>query len=331
MPRGEKQKQKLYRLIEIFTRETDESHGLTMSEIISHLSEYGIAAERKSIYDDILTLGELGYDIVTLPTRPPKYTLRSRTFELAELKMLVDAVESSKFITREESRNIIEKLRYFAGRYHAGELSRQVYVEDRVKTQNNLSVENIDKIHKAINSGLRITFKYFDYTGEKVRILRHGGKTYEVSPTSLIWSDENYYLVAYDEEADVNKNFRVDKMVEISISEKPRSARITTERFNPAEYSRKVFGMYGGREELVTLECREHLAGVIIDRFGMDHTFFKTPFGFKVSLRVMLSPNFYGWVLGFGRDVRILSPDSVREELLAKLSEIKDNYKDIDK
>lgn len=326
MARSEKQKQKLIRLIEILMRRTDESHGLSMNEIISALSEYGISAERKSIYDDLLTLGELGFDIITLPQRPPKYTLGTRPFETAELKILVDSVEASKFVTRKQSRDIISKLRFFAGKYHSGELSRQVYVEDRIKTENDYSIENIDTIHKAINTDKQISFRYFDYSIDKKRVFRHSGKIYYASPLALIMSDSNYYLVALDSEERINKNFRVDKMSDIELTDVPRDKELTECRFNPAEYSQKIFGMYGGREELVTLECKENLAGVIIDRFGSEYTFFRTGFGFKVSIRVMVSPNFFAWVLGFGNDMKILAPESVRRELLDRLSAIKENY-----
>ena len=322
MARAEKQKQKLIRLLQIFIRETDESHGIS---IISLLSDYGITAERKSIYDDLMTLTEMGFDIITLPTRPPKYSLGKRPFEIAELKMLTDAAASSRFITAEKSRDLIQKLRGFAGKYHSGELSRQVYVEDRVKTMNDASIENIDKIHAAINAGVKITFKYFDYTSDKRRAFRHGGAAYLVSPMALIRSDDNYYLVGYDSRDEKSKNFRVDKMAELTVSAEAKDEAACA-RFNPAEYSNKIFGMYGGREELVTLECRERLAGVIIDRFGMQNTFIKTEFGFRVSLRVMLSPNFFAWVLGFGKDMRILAPVAVREELLERLRDTVEVY-----
>jgi len=326
MPRSEKQKQKLFRLLEILIRDTDESIGVSMKEILDKLEKYGISAERKSIYDDILTLGELGFDVVTLPTKPPKYTLRNRPFEFAELKMLVDAVQTSKYVTRKRSNELIEKLRAYAGKNRSGELRRSVYVEDRIKTENDYSVENIDMIHRAINDNCKISFTYFDYTGEKKRILRHNGKRYVVSPAALLLSEDNYYLVAYDEDAMTNKNFRVDKMLDIIIEDERRNGTVIEGKFNPAEYSTKVFGMYGGREELVTMECSEHLAGVMIDRFGKDVSFFKTPMGFKMSVRVMLSPNFYGWVLGFGKDVKILAPAAVREELLLLLNDVKSVY-----
>ena len=326
MARSEKQKQKLVRLIEILMRESDESHGLTMPEIISALSEYGITAERKSIYDDIITLGELGFDIVTLPTRPPKYTLATRHFEISELKMLADAVASSKFITAEKSRELIDKLRIFAGKYRAGELSRQVYVEDRVKTMNDLGIENIEAVNRAINENKKITFRYFDYGVTKQRVYRHDGLAYIANPLSLVRNEENYYLVAFDERAGVNKNFRIDKMSDIALTDEPRDKACLEARFNPAEYSNKVFGMYGGREELVTLECRERLSGVIIDRFGREPSFIKSDFGFRVSLRVMISPNFFAWVLGFGKDMRIIAPEAVRKELLERLRDTMEVY-----
>lgn len=326
MAKRENQKQKLFRLLEILMRETDEDHGLSMSEIISRLEEYGISAERKSIYDDFLTLEELGFYVSHTPTKPPKYKLETKIFELAELKMLVDAVQSSKFITAKKSREIIGKLELFAGSHRSRELSRQVYVEDRIKTVNPSSIYSIDSIHSAINEDKKLSFKYFDYDGEKKKVFRHGGKPYIVSPCALLWDDEKYYLVAYDEEAEMIKNFRVDKMQDTALLMLARSHGGKLDHFNPADYSKKIFGMYGGREELVTIECREKLAGVVIDRFGPDPVFTKTDFGFKFSMRIMVSPTFFAWVLGFGEDMRIIAPEGVKKEFLDNLRKISSNY-----
>ena len=326
MAKGERQKEKLIRILELLMRHTDDEHGISISELISMLAELGISAERKSIYDDFSVLSDLGFTVEKLPTRPVTYYLADRIFELAELKMLVDAVESSKFITAGKSRDIISKLEIFAGQHRSRELARQVYVEDRVKTMSSTAIYNVDAIHSAINTNKRISFKYFEYTADKKRVFRHGGERYEASPAALIWSEENYYLVAYDERDGKTKNFRVDKMTDITILDLPRSERAVSERFNPANYARKIFGMYGGREELVTLECRESLAGVIIDRFGQEPSFIKTDFGFKVALHVMVSPNFFAWVLGFGKDMRILSPSSVVEEIKKRIREVGELY-----
>ncbi|MBE6644260.1 MAG: WYL domain-containing protein [Ruminococcaceae bacterium] len=326
MAKRENQKQKLFRILELLMRETDEEHGLSMSEIILRLEDYGISAERKSIYDDFLTLGELGFEVTHTQTKPPKYKLNTKIFEIAELKMLVDAVQASKFITAKKSREIIEKLELFAGSHRSRELSRQVYVDDRIKTVNPASIYSIDAIHTAINEDRKLTFKYFDYNGEKKKVFRHGGEPYTVSPCALLWDDEKYYLVAFDEAEQIIKNFRVDKMQETTVLDSVRKIDGVLEKFNPADYSRKIFGMYGGREELVTLECREKLAGVIIDRFGTDPVFIKTEFGFKFSMRVMVSPTFFAWVLGFGEDMRILSPDAVKTKFVENLRKISANY-----
>ena len=328
MPRSERQKQKLLRILEMLMRETDEQHGLTMNDILSGLTSLGISAERKSIYDDLLTLGELGFDVITLPKRPPEYTLARRPFELAELKLLVDAVESSKFITARASRELIEKLRSFAGKYHSAELSRQVYVEDRIKTDNDFSFENIDRIHRAINENRSICFKYLDYVTRSTRVFRHGGKMYSVSPIALMISDGNYYLVAYDNEAGAVKHFREDKITDLTLTAEPRAAAVSEGRFNPAEYAGKIFGMYGGAEELVTLDFSERLAGVVIDRFGRDVTIRRSDFGLRASVRVMLSPNFYGWVMGFGAEMSIVQPQHVRDEMRSRLENILSLYKE---
>ena len=326
MARSEKQKQKLFRILEIFMRETDDDNGLTVNEIISRLDEYGIKAERKSLYDDFLVLEEIGYPVLKISGRPPRYTLEKRVLELAELKMLVDAVQMSKFITSRKSREIIAKLGMFAGK-RSYELSRQVYVEDRVRTENNATMYTIDEIHRAINEGVMISFKYFDYNSDKEKVFKHNGKVYEVSPCALVWNDENYYLVAYDESEQIIKNFRVDKIHGARMNDKPRSRSEAVTKFNPADYSKKIFGMYGGREELVTMEFKDHLAGVVIDRFGSDPTFHKTDFGFKISLRVMVSPTFFAWLLSFGENARIIAPENVRDELRERLERAIGLYK----
>lgn len=325
--KNENQKQKLFRILEILMRETDEENGLTVNQIISRLDEYGIAAERKSIYSDFAVLEELGFSVVRLYGNPPTYTLAERIFELPELKLLVDAIQSSKFITKEKSYEMIEKLKLFAGS-RSDDLTRQVYVKDRVKTENAATLYAIDRIHTAIRENLRITFGYLNYGVDKKKYLRHGGKRYTVSPKALIWSDDNYYLVGFDEDSGTLKNFRVDKMYKTQIL--PEEASITADlyRLNPADYSKKSFGMFGGREELVTLDVKEELAGAVIDRFGTQHTFIDTDFGFRFSARVFVSPKFFAWVMGFGGGIRIIGPEAVRTEFLAFIDKILTGYED---
>jgi predicted DNA-binding transcriptional regulator YafY len=250
----------------------------------------------------------------------------ARDFEVAEVKLLIDAIQSSKFITERKSNELIKKVKKLVSAHQAAQLQRQVYVQGRIKTMNESIYYNVDKIHNAISKNTPITFKYFDYNGEKKKVYRHDGTVYKVSPCALIWDDEKYYLVAYDENEGIIKNFRVDKMQGVTVTNDVKSEEASLKKFNPADYSKKIFGMYGGTEELVTLECRERLAGAIIDRFGMEPVFIKTDFGFKFSIRAMVSPNFFSWVLGFGTDMRVLAPKRVREELLSNLREISGNY-----
>jgi len=328
MARNENGKQKLIRLIEILIRHTDEEHGLTVAEIIGKLSDYGISAERKSLYNDFAVLEEIGIPVLKTKSRQTRYYIDFCVFELAELKMLVDAVQSSKFITAKKSRDIISRLEGFTSIHRRAELSRQVYVEDRVKTANPASMYTVDSVHNAINSDRRLKFRYFEYDSEKKKRLRRDGQFYSVSPLALIWSEENYYLVAYEEEAEKVKHFRIDKMLDVSILDEKRAKCEACERFSPSDYSRKVFGMYGGREELVTLECRERLAAIMIDRFGTEPTFHKTDFGFKFSIRLMVSPTFFAWVMGFGDEMKINAPESVRTELLSMLTKTAQLYKE---
>ena len=183
----------------------------------------------------------------------------------------------------------------------------------------------IDSIHSAINDRLMISFTYFDYDREKKQRLRHGGAPYLVSPLALIWDDEKYYLVGYDEGAESVKNFRVDKMLKVSITDTPRSGSAEV-GFDTAEYSQKIFGMYGGTEESVTLVCDEMIAGAVIDRFGSEPNFIPTDGGFKLTVRVMVSPTFFGWVSGFGGRMRIASPQWVREDYLGMLRDQLSRY-----
>lgn len=327
MAKREGQKEKLLRLLMLMYEKTDEDVGLTVAEIIDELCLYGISAERKSVYDDLQRLDELGFYIEKIPARPPRYALVGRAFEEAELKLLIDAVQSSKFITVERSRAIIDKLRRFAGVNSRKSLNRFVYVEGRTKTMNKASIYTIDQIHLAINSAKQITFKYFDYNVKKERVERHGGALYHVSPISLVWNSENYYLVGIDESTGQRKNFRTDKMLSVTLADEPVSEVARDSGFNSQDYTQLVFGMYAGEETLVTFECDESLASVIIDRFGSEPHFTKTSRGFRFSHRVMLSPNFYAWVMSFGSKMKIVSPENVKQQFTKELESALENYK----
>ena len=316
MPKHEQQKAKLLYLARILHRQTDEDHPLSMAEILRILEEeYGIQAERKSIYRDLDTLREFGMDIERTSTRTPGYYMASRTLELTELKLLVDAVQSSKFITHKKSAELIRKLESMASVHEARKLSRQVFVAGRVKTMNESIYYTVDHLHRAMQENHTITFQYFSWNMKKEKVLRHGGKIYHVSPWALTWEDENYYLLAYDDEADAVKYFRVDKILHVNVTDQPRLGGARFADFDTAEFSKKVFGMYGGEEQLVVLRCRADLAGAILDQFGTDVSIRCGEDSFTVAVRVIVSPQFLGWIAAFGDGIVIESPADVRKKM----------------
>lgn len=319
MAKSDNQKLKLFYLLEILKNQTDAEHAVTTPEIIDELARQGIKCERKTVYADIECLKAYGYDIVVTRGR---YYLDKREFELAELKLLVDAVQSSKFITVKKSQQLIRKLSGMVSKYDASELNRQVYVSGRVKTMNESIYYNVDKLHRAMNNNHEISFKYFDWNYKKEKKLRHEGKTYRVSPWALSWDDENYYLVSYDCEGDMIRHFRVDKMIEITEKKEERSGKATFTDFDSAAYSKQTFGMFSGTPELVTLCCNKRFAGVMIDRFGNDITMLRSDEdNFELTVKVTVSPPFLSWVCQFGGDVKITAPESVK----ASLKELAEN------
>ena len=328
MARGAGQKIKILYLMKIMYELTDDEHGLTVAEIAEELERYGITAERKALYDDIETLCEFGMDIEKRKEKSVTYHVVSRDFEMPELKLLVDAVQSSKFITHKKSNELIHKLSGFSSKYQGTALERQVYVSNRIKTMNESIYYTVDYIHEAISDNVKIRFQYFEWTHKKEKRLRHDRKIYCVSPWALTWDDENYYLVAYDSDCGEIRHYRVDKMLNISLTEEKRDGREVFGDFDMAMYSRKTFGMYGGEEERITLKCKHHLAGVIINRFGMDTMFFNTTEdSFEVNVKVAVSPMFLSWVMNFGSDMKVLSPKSVQEKIVNQANEIVAQYK----
>lgn len=327
MPKAYNQKIKLLFLMDLLNRQTDAEHTITMKEILSAMEANGIQAARKSVYSDIETLKQYGMDIEYRKEPPEGYYLASHDFELAELKLLVDAVQSSRFITERKSRSLIRKLEGLASRQEAVYLQRQVYVSDRIKTMNESIYYNIDKIHAAISKNSKIRFQYAAWTTEKKTELRNGGKLYHISPWALNWTEENYYLIGYDSETDGLKHFRVDKMLKIEVTEEKREGEASFQNFDPARYSRKTFGMFAGREEAVTIRFPDRLIGVVIDRFGRDVPVRKDGDGyFTVRVLVAVSEQFFGWLTGLGRDVIIVSPEEVAGEHRDLLEGIINSY-----
>ena len=314
MPKSSNQKLKLLHLKRILEYHTDADHGITRKEIEKYLGHQDIKVDRKTVYEDIRALEDFGMDIEH-PENSNHYRLLSREFELAEIKLMIDSIQASKFITAKKSGELIKKLESFASAYEALRLQRQVYVANRIKTMNESIYYNGDFIHNAINENKKITFKYYEWTPYKEKKLRHDGALYCVSPWALTWDDEYYYMIAFDSVAGIIKHYRVDKMLNIGICDEMREGSEIFDDFDMAIYSKQIFGMFGGELTTVILECDNSLSGVIIDRFGTDVTIMPSDKKFQASIRVMVSPTFISWALGFGGKLKIVSPAPVAEML----------------
>ncbi|MBR3825121.1 MAG: WYL domain-containing protein [Lachnospiraceae bacterium] len=311
MAKNSGQKLKMLYIIKILEEYTDENHPITTKELIEKLALFDVEAERKSIYDDIARLQDYGYDIIKKENRNGGgYYLGSRDFELVELKLLVDAVQSSRFVTERKSRELIGKLEKLVNKHDAKELHRQVYVAGRVKTDNESIYYQVDAIQKAIAENKQIEFVYLDWNAKKELVPRREEK-YLVSPWILMWQEEKYYLVAYDHNSQSLRHYRVDKLKDVEVLEEKRIGQAIYEKLNPADYVNKAFGMYGAKEEAVILTFPERLIGVIIDRFGKDVSIRPVKNGLRARVKVMVSPQFYAWVAGVGKELRIEGPDEV--------------------
>ena len=325
---GSNQKLKMLYLVKIFSEETDDEHALTMPQIIQKLAEYGVNADRKTLYQDFNELRDFGLDIISDKVgKSTYYHLGERDFELAELKLLVDSVQSARFITDRKSKELIKKLENLVSRHEGSKLQRQVLIAGRVKTMNESIYYNVDKIHEAIGSNRQITFRYFDWNLDKEMVPRYGGRIYKMSPWALMWDDEKYYLVAYDAGHEKIIHYRVDKMTGIGVADEPREGQEEFRKFNIAHYTNTLFGMYAGDETKVTLEAENSMVGVIIDRFGKDIIIAPVDEDhFRTTVTVAVSRQFIGWIMSLDGDVRIVAPESVVALMKDTIEHLSEQY-----
>ena len=327
MAKSSNQKTKLLHLYRLLLRQTDEDHPITVAQIIEELARQDIKAERKSIYDDLEALRQFGLDVQCRKGKSPGWFVGERDFQLPEVKLLMDAVQSSRFITQKKSDALISKLEGLASIHQARQLQRQVYVSGRIKVMNESIYYNVDKLHTALAGQRAITFKYFDYDIHRQKVFRRDGGRYTVSPYGLIWNSENYYLVAYDISNQEMRHYRVDKMAEIVVTGLPREGEDRYPDFDVAAYGQKHFGMYSGEEASVTLRCRSHMAGVVWDRFGQDVILVpEDEDHFTVTLPLVLSPQFFGWLFGLEDNVELIAPQKAAEEYRRKLKAVLEQY-----
>lgn len=321
------QKLKIMYLMKILLDETDETHDITLNEIVKKLKSYNVTAERKSLYDDIEYLRKFGFEIIgSQYDRSYHYKIVSRDFQLVELKLLVDAVQSAKFITKKKSDELIKKIESFASKYEAKQLHRQVNVNGRVKSMNERVYYSVDTIHDALCEECQIKFQYFSWTVDKKMELKHDGAYYSVSPWALCWDDEKYYLIGYDNREMKIKHFRVDKMTNVSTIEEKRQGKEAFSKIKMSEYTNKLFGMFDGDLESVTLLCENHTANVIIDRFGTDIPIIKTDKEhFTVKVKVSVSKIFLGWIMAIP-GIKIVAPESTVNMMKDEIKRLQEMY-----
>lgn len=321
------QKQKFFAFMEIMFEKTDKEHALNMNQILDELMQRSITTERKCISRYIREMQQVGISVDKYKKgRDSYYHVVNREFELAELKLLVDAIQSSKFITQKKSQELIHKIEKLTSIYEAQKLNRQVYVQGRIKSMNDSIYNNVDLIHSAIADDCCIQFKYFSWNMKKKMEFKHGGQLYVVSPWALVWSDEYYYLVGYDNTSEIIKHFRVDKIAETNILKQKRKGKNLFKN-NVAEYTKSHFGMFGGEQRKVTIQAENEKAGVILDRFGKEITL--EPVNereFKAEVRVVVSNLFIGWIFGLGGGVKIIAPDDVVERVKREAKRIYGEY-----
>lgn len=335
MPKSANQKLKLLYLQHILQQNSDEEHPLTVQQLIDALKTYDISAERKSIYDDVQMLQQFGDDIVVEKGRQNQYYLGERHFQLAELKLLVDAVQSAKFMTAKKSGELIKKISGLVSRYEAARLNRQVYVQGRVKTMNESIYYNVDILQTAIAENRQVSYQYYQWVIDPAqprmlgRSPRKDGEPYVISPWAMVWDDENYYMIGYDDEAGIIKHYRVDKMAALEVTNRPRLGQQVFDKLDMAQYTKHAFGMFGGQKTYVKMRFANSLVGVVVDRFGKDVFIAKDGEDhFTTTVEVMVSPQFIAWVLGLGGDVKILEPQAVARQLQDTLHKVAQLYQE---
>ena len=302
-------------ILQILQEETDQKHPITIVEIMSQLKDrWGIETYRITVQNDIEALYEAGYPVAVIRSTQNKYYIREHHFSLPELKLLVDAVASGKFITQEKSQELTEKLTAMTSVHQAGELKRNISLIDRVKTDNEAGYSILDALNTAINARVKVSFHYYEFSASKRRKLKNDGKPYILSPYTLTWNGDFYYVVGWSEKHGKIAVFRVDRIDDIPIVldepalKKPKD-------FNIGAFAEKAFRMFDSDHVKVSLLCDNSAMNTVIDHFGMkvkprqvdeDH--------FQVSVEVSVSPTFFSWIFEFGGMIKIIGPQQIKEQ-----------------
>ncbi len=325
-------KLKLLYLSKILYEHSDEENPLSINEIISKLNKYGINAERKSVYSDLNLLEDFGIDICRVQGKNYGYFIGSREFEVPELRLLIDAIQSAKFITPKKSKELIKKIEGLTSKNNSKKLETQIFMNDRIKYDNEEIFYSVDRIHNAIEENKMVSFKYYKYDLNKNREFRNGGMEYLVNPYALTWFDDNYYLVGNYHKYDNISHYRIDRICSVNVLDKLR--RSFTELvdyknyFNTADYSKKIYNMFSGELQKIEVKFENYLIDAVIDRFGIDVSLLKEDEeSFIVHTEAVISDGLVSWLLIFGDSVEVIAPKSLRDMIRNKVEGIINLYK----
>ncbi len=318
---------KLLNLVRIFEEYTDEHRGLTMPQIIEKLAECGIQAERKALYRDIQALNEFGFVIEKFPCAPVEYRLVARYFTFSELQLLVDAVQSCRFLTQSSADKLVRMIKTLCSLEQGKQLSRRIHVGNRVKMQNESVFKNIDVINEALFAKRKIEFLYFKYDCSKRIVVQRNGALYCETPVQIVFSDGFYYVITYNDKHEDFATYRIDRMNALGVSDQPATRKSEITHFDIGEYEERAFGMYAGDPVSATLLVSEEAMGGIIDRFGKQVESLDRGDGTaEVHVRVMESPVFFAWLAQFGSSVRVAAPRSLAQSYRDYLLSIAGDY-----
>lgn len=315
MANNPKAKLKTLYVMRILQEETDAEHGLSLRQIIERLEEYGIQAERKGLYRDIETLREFGIDIQTYQRNPVEYAIERRDFSLSELMLLVDAVESCKFLTQQQSRLLITNLKLLASDGQRALLDRRIHVSGRITSKNESVFGNIDMLHEAMRKHQKVAFMYYRYGLDGKRMPTHDGRKHLVTPVGIAFADGYYYLTAWNDERDALTEFRIDRIDKLELADEraTKNDQIAQHAFERDEY--EMFGRFAGEPVTATLLVDGDKVEIIMDRFGSGADIYPhDEASAKAIVKVRKSQQFFGWIAGLGGTVRIAAPKTLKQE-----------------
>lgn len=326
MARDNRRKVKLLKLIELLRQHTDEQNPMTTSQVGAAMEAMGIPCDRRIIKRDVDSLNEMGYEVmVTSVGHENAYYIADRSFSIPELKILIDAVHASSFITEKKSEELIEKIAALAGSHRAEVLKRNMVCFNTRKHSNEKILYSVDTLEEAILTQKKVIFLYFDLDENGERVYRRGGHHYVVEPIALVFNEDNYYLTCYSARHDSTSNYRIDRMDGVKIIEEPCCEKAISLRNEVAAYTEQAFKMFSGKIESVVLEFDRSLIGAVYDKFGENIKMMpSTESKVITTAKVRISPTFWGWLVQFGAQMRIVSPDYVIEEYSSHIRRLED-------